>query len=337
MNRLDTAKRAQILSMLVDGMSMRSITRITGVSINTVSKLLTDAGAACAVYHDETVRGVAGYRRIECDEIWSFVYAKARNIRRAKAAPKDAGDVWTWTALDADSNLIVSYLVSNGRDGMTAIEFMDDFRRRVEDRIQLSTDGLGAYLEAVEGAFGGGVDYAMVAKEYGREPGEDNERLYSPPVCTNVEKRMIEGNPDMSKANTSYVERHNLSMRMGNRRFTRLTNAFSKKVEKHAAMLSLYFVHNNFCRIHKTLRVTPAMEAGLSDAVHDMEWIVGLIDARAPKPNRPKTYKKRVARWIGCISSQSRVHLDALFRSSTSSYRSISCARLRKPDTWVGS
>ena len=272
---------------------MRSITRVTGVSINTVAKLLTDAGAACAACHDETVRGVVGYRRIECDEIWSFVYAKARNVPRAKSAPKDAGAIWTWTALDADSKLIVSYLVSNGRDGMTAIEFMDDLRARVEDRIQLSTDGLGAYLKAVEGAFGGDVDYAMVVQEFGREPEEGNERRYSPPICTKVEKRRIEGNPDMSKANTSYVERHNLSMRMGNRRFTRLTNAFSKKVEKHAAMLSLYFVHYNFCRIHKTLRVTPAMEAGLSDTVHDMEWIVGLIDARAPKPGPRGPYRKR--------------------------------------------
>ena len=279
--------------MLVKGMSMRSITRITGVSINTVSKLLTDAGAACAAYHDENIRGIGGYRRIECDEIWSFVYAKARNVPRAKSAPKDAGDVWTWTALDADSKLIVSYLVSNGCDGMTAIEFTDDLRGRVDDRIQLSTDGLGAYLEAVEGSFGGDVDYAMVLKEYGKEPGEDNERRYSPPVCTKVEKRRIEGNPDTSKANTSFVERHNLSMRMGNRRFTQLTNAFSKQVEKHVAMLSLYFVHYNFCRIHKTLRVTPAMEAGLSDTVRDMEWIVGLIAARTPKPNRPKTYQKR--------------------------------------------
>ena len=287
MNRLSTTKRAQILAMLVEGMSMQAVSRVAEVSLNTVAKLLADAGAACAKHHDATVRGIGGYRRIECDEIWSFVYAKARNVPRAKAAPKGAGDVWTWTALDADSKLIVSYLVSNGRDGMTAIEFMDDLRDRVEDRIQLSTDGLGAYLEAVEGAFGGDVDYAMVVKEYGKEPGEDNDRRYSPPVCTKVEKRRIEGDPDMSKANTSYVERHNLSMRMGNRRFTRLTNAFSKKVEKHAAMLSLYFVHYNFCRIHKTLRVTPAMEAGLDDAARDVEWIVGLIDANAPKPRKP--------------------------------------------------
>ena len=187
----------------------------------------------------------------------------------------------------------MSYLVSGERDGQTALAFMDDIRSRLEDRPQISTDGLVVYQEAVEGAFGGDVDFAQVIKEYGKEPGEDNERRYSPPMCTNIEKRCIEGNPDMRKANTSYVERHNLSMRMGMRRFTRLTNAFSKRVEKHWAMVSLYTLHYNFCRIHKTLRVTPAMEIGLTDTVHDMEWIVGMIDARIPKPNRPKIYRKK--------------------------------------------
>ena len=287
MNKLTTSKRAQILGMLVEGMSMRAITRITGVSINTVAKLLNDAGNACAAYHDEHVRGIRGHRRIECDEIWSFVYAKERAVSRAKAAPDGAGDTWTFTAVDADSKLITSYLVSGERDGESALAFMDDLRGRLEDRPQVTTDGLIAYVGAVEGAFGGDVDFAQVIKEYGKEPGEDNERRYSPPVCTNMEKRRIEGNPDLRTANTSYVERHNLSMRMGMRRFTRLTNAFSKKVEKHVAMLSLYFVHYNFCRIHKTLRVTPAMEAGIETTVRDYEWIVGLIDAMAPAPKRP--------------------------------------------------
>ncbi len=287
MNKLPTKTRAQILGMLVEGMSMRSITRITGVSINTVAKLLTDAGAACAKYHDEHVRGIAGHRRIECDEVWAFVYAKERNVPRATAAPEGAGDAWTWTAIDADSKLITSYLVSGERDGQVAIAFMDDLRSRLEDRPQLSTDGLAAYVDAVEGAFGGDVDYAQVIKEYGKLPGTDDERRYSPAVCTNCEKRRIEGNPDMRKANTSYVERSNLTIRMGNRRFTRLTNAFSKKVEKHVDMLSLCFVHYNFCRIHKTLRVTPAMEARLTDTLHDIEWIVGLIDANTPPPAKP--------------------------------------------------
>ena len=294
MNKLSTSKRTMILSMLVEGMSMRSISRTLGVSINTVTKLLVEAGEACAAYHDETVRGIRGHRRIECDEIWSFMYAKERAVRHAKAAPEGAGDAWTFTAIDADAKLIVSYLVSGDRDGEAALAFMDDLRGRIEDRPQISTDGLSAYVGAVEGAFGGDVDFAQVIKAYGKEPGEDNERRYSPPVCTDIEKRRIEGNPDMRKANTSYVERHNLTMRMGMRGFTRLTNGFSKRVEKHIAMLSLYFVHYNFCRIHKTLKVTPAMEAGLTSELRDMEWIVSLIDARAPKANRPKTYRKRI-------------------------------------------
>ena len=293
MNKLSTEKRAQILSMLVEGMSMRSITRITGVSINTVAKLLNDAGDACAAYHHDYVRGIRGHRRVECDEIWAFVYAKERAVRHAKSAPEGAGDAWTFTAIDADAKLIVSYLVSGERDGETALAFMDDLRSRLEDRPQVSTDGLSAYLGAVEGAFGGEVDFAQVIKAYGKEPGEDNERRYSPPVCTDIEKQRVEGNPDLRKANTSYVERHNLTMRMGMRRFTRLTNGFSKRVEKHVAMVSLYALHYNFCRIHKTLKVTPAMEAGLTSELRDMEWIVSLIDARAPKPNRPKTYRTR--------------------------------------------
>lgn len=287
MNRLSTAKRAMILGMLVEGMSMRSIERLTGASINTVKKLLDDAGEACAAYHHAKVRGIEGNRTIECDEIWAFVYAKQRNVPRAKSAPEGAGDVWTWTAIDADSKLIVSYLVANDRQGATALAFMDDLRLRLEDRPQLNTDGLKAYIEAVEGAFGGDVDFAQIVKEYGREPGLDNERRYSPPVCTKVEKRAIEGNPDMAKANTSYVERQNLTMRMGMRRFTRLTNAFSKRVEKHATMVALYALHYNYCRIHSSLQVTPAMEAGLETTVRDLEWIVGLIDANAPKPNKP--------------------------------------------------
>ena len=295
MNRLSTAQRAQIISMLVEGVSMRAITRIAGVSINTVAKLLSDAGEACAAHHHSHVHGIQGHRRIECDEIWAFVYAKERKVRsgRVKAAPKGAGNAWTFTAIDAESKLILSYLVSGERDGQAAIALMDDLRGRLTDRPQISTDGLAAYIEAVEGAFGGDVDFAQVIKEYGKLPGEDDERRYSPPVCTKVEKRRIEGNPDMAKANTSYVERQNLSMRMGMRRFTRLTNGFSKKVEKHMAMISLYFVHYNFCRIHKTLRVTPAMEAGIETTVRDCEWIVSLIDARTPPPNRPTTYKKR--------------------------------------------
>ncbi|GBE43740.1 IS1 transposase [bacterium BMS3Bbin10] len=269
---------------------MRAIARLTGVSFNTVAKLLIDAGKACAEYHDENVRDVKA-ARIQCDEIWSFTYAKQKNVKTAKAAPADAGDTWTWTALDADSKLIVSYLVG-GRDSEYAMEFMDDVRSRLANRVQLTTDGHKAYLEAVEGAFGGDVDYAQLVKMYGAAP-ESMKGRYSPADCIGIKKRRIEGKPVKADVSTSYVERQNLTMRMHMRRFTRLTNAFSKKFENHAHMVALYTVFYNFCRIHKTLRVTPAMEAGLTDTLHDMEWIAELVDARAPKPGRPKTYKTK--------------------------------------------
>ncbi|MYB38024.1 MAG: IS1 family transposase [Gammaproteobacteria bacterium] len=294
MNKLTTERRARIINLLVEGVSMRAITRLEGVGINTVARLIDAAGAAAAEYHDQHVRGIVGNRRIECDEVWAFVYAKKRNVPHAKAAPKGAGDAWTFSAIDADSKLAVGYLVGQ-RDGATAIEFMDDLRGRLEDRPQVSTDGLRAYVEAIEGAFGGDVDFAQVVKEYGNDMGESaHERRYSPSArVTSCKKRRIEGNPNLRLASTSYVERSNLTMRMGNRRFTRLTNAFSKKAEKHAAMVALFFLHYNFCRIHKTLRVTPAMEAGIDTTPRDCEWIAKLVEARESKPNRPKKYKKR--------------------------------------------
>ncbi|MYE82210.1 MAG: DDE-type integrase/transposase/recombinase [Gammaproteobacteria bacterium] len=286
MNKLPAKTRAQVLGMLVEGMSMRSITRLTGVSINTVAKLLADAGAACAKYHDEHVRNVPS-ERIEADEIWSFVYSKQKNVRRAKAAPEGAGDAWTWTAIDPDSKLIVSWLVAD-RGVRSAIAFMRDLEARLSRHIQLTTDGHGPYRPAVDVAFEGEIDYAMLIKEYGKTGDDRNpETRYSPSECIGTHTEVIEGEPDQAKVSTSYVERQNLSLRMGNRRFTRLTNAFSKRVEKHADSLALYFVHYNFCRIHKTLRVTPAMEAGLTDQLHDLEWIVGLIDANAPAPRKP--------------------------------------------------
>ena len=291
MNKLSVARRAKVLNLLVEGMSMRAITRVEDVGINTVARLISAAGEACAAYHDEHVRGIKGHRLIECDEVWAFVYAKKRAVPNAKSAPDGAGDAWTFSAIDAKSKLVTSYLVGD-RDGQSAIALMDDLRSRLEDRPQISTDGLKAYVEAIEGAFGGDVDYAQIIKQYGKLPGEDNERRYSPPVCTSIEKRRVEGNPDLLKASTSYVERSNLTMRMGNRRFTRLTNGFSKNLDKHAAMVHLFFLHYNFCRIHKTLGVTPAMEAGVTGKLRDMEWVVGLIDARASKPKRPKAYKK---------------------------------------------
>lgn len=269
---------------------MRSVSRITGVSINTVSKLLVEAGEACGSYHDETVRNVAS-KRIQCDEIWSFVGAKQKNVASMKEPVEGAGDVWTWTALDADSKMIVSYLVG-GRDGQYALAFMDDVASRLANRVQLTTDGHKAYLEAVEGAFGADVDCAQLVKIYGASP-EGKTVRYSPAECTGIKKISVEGNPDIDHVSTSYVERMNLNIRMGNRRFTRLTNAFSKKIDNHLHMLSLYFVHYNFCRIHKSLRVSPAMAAGVSNTLRDVNWIVDLIDAREVVPAKRGPYKKR--------------------------------------------
>jgi IS1 family transposase len=277
MNKLPVAKRVQILSMLCEGSSMRSISRVADVSINTVSKLLIDAGLVCIELHDEMVRDVKA-SRIQCDEIWSFVYAKEKNVATAKAAPGGSGDAWTWTALDADSKLIVSYFVGD-RSGQSAIALMDDLRSRLRNRVQLTTDGHRAYLEAVEGAFGGDVDYAQLVKLYGEVPGAAKGR-YSPAECIGSRKEPVEGNPNPKHISTSYVERQNLNMRMGMRRFTRLTNGFSKKVENHCHMIALYTMFYNFIRIHKTLKMSPAMAAGVSARLWSMEDIVAEIDAR---------------------------------------------------------
>ncbi|AQR73431.1 IS1 transposase [Sphingomonas sp. LM7] len=288
-NKLPLAKRTQILAMLCEGSSMRSISRVADVSINTVSKLLVEAGEACLAIHDETVRNVKA-SRVQCDEIWSFCYAKEKTAKLFKDKPEGAGDVWTWTALDADTKLIVSYYVGD-RSGGAAIELMDDLRARLANRVQLTTDGHRAYLEAVEGAFGGDVDYAQLVKLYG--PTISAPGRYSPAECIGAKKVRREGNPDEKHISTSYVERQNLNMRMGMRRFTRLTNAFSKKLENHIHALALYFAFYNFCRIHKTLRMSPAMAAGITDRLWSIEDIVEKIDALAPaiKPRGP--YKKR--------------------------------------------
>lgn len=290
MNKLPLKTRVQILNMLCEGSSMRSISRVCDVSINTVSKLLVDAGKFAATFHDEKVRGVTA-SRVQCDEIWSFTYAKAKNVRAAKAAPQEAGDTWTWTALDADSKLIVSYLVG-GRDSEYAMAFMDDLRDRLANRVQLTTDGHRAYLEAVEGAFGADVDYAMLVKLYGKAP-EGPQRRYSPAECIGARKDRIEGDPDIAHVSTSYVERQNLTMRMQMRRFTRLTNAFSKKFENHMHMVSLYTVWYNFIRIHKTLKMSPAMAAGISDTLWSMTDFAEAMDAVAPMPGRRGAYKKK--------------------------------------------
>ncbi|MEX2451631.1 MAG: IS1 family transposase [Rhodospirillales bacterium] len=292
MNKLPLKTRVQILSMLCEGSSMRSISRVTGVSFNTVVKLLTDAGEACAAYHDEHVRGVKS-ERVQCDEIWSFCYAKAKNVPAAKNAPEGAGDVWTWTALDADSKMILSWLVG-GRDADCANTFMQDVAGRLANRVQLTTDGHGPYLDAVEGAFGLDVDFAQLVKLYGKAPASSaNEARYSPPKCVGARKERFQGKPDPKHISTSYVERQNLTMRMSMRRFTRLTNAFSKRVENHCHALALYFVWYNFARIHKTLKVSPAMAAGVTDRLWDMADIVGLIEDRKPGPKKRGPYKKR--------------------------------------------
>ncbi len=299
MNKLPSAKRVQILSMLCEGSSMRSISRVVDVSINTVSDLLVKAGEACAEHHDRTVRGVAS-KRIQADEIWSFCYAKQKNVSTAKAAPADAGDVWTWTALDADSKLIVSYLIG-GRDAGYANEFMQDVASRLANRVQLTTDGLKSYLEAVEGAFGADIDYAQLVKLYGDAPGPAGR--YSPAECTGIKKTRIEGRPAEAHVSTSYVERQNLTMRMSMRRFTRLTNAFSKKVENHAHMVALYTTWYNFVRQHKTLRCSPAMAAGLSATLWSMEDVVALIDSKAAAPKARGTYKPHAGKSDGAISN----------------------------------
>ena len=290
MNKLSVKARAQILHLLCEGTSMRAISRLTDVSINTVSKLLVDAGNACAFYHDDAVRGLS-CKRIQCDEIWSFTYSKQMNVKAAKSAPARAGDTWTWTALDADSKLLVSYLVGD-RDAGYAHAFMQDVADRLDTRVQLTTDGHKVYLQAVEDAFAGQVDYAKLVKMYGSTP-EHFKGRYSPAVCTGAKRVPLSGYPDMKHASTSHVERQNLTMRMHMRRFTRLTNAFSKKFENHAHMVALYTVYYNFVKIHQTLRVTPAMEAGLSDTVRGFEWIVGLIEVNAPRPGPRGPYKKQ--------------------------------------------
>jgi IS1 family transposase len=288
-NVLPIAKRVQILAMLVEGSSMRSISRVVGVSINTVTKLLVEAGEACLEFHDENVVGLNS-KRIQCDEIWSFCYSKEKNADAA-TMPDFAGDIWTWTSLDADSKLICNWFVG-GRDADFANHFMSDLAARLNNRVQLTTDGHRAYLNAIDNAFENDIDYAQLVKLYGNQPTGKTTR-YSPAECTGIKKTVRTGKPDEKHVSTSYVERHNLTMRMSMRRFTRLTNAFSKKFDNHCHALALYFVHYNFCRIHKSLKVSPAMAAGLTDTLRDMEWIVSLIDERAPKPNRPKTYKKR--------------------------------------------
>ena len=288
MNKLSNAKRRKLLTLLCEGMSMRAIARTEEVSFNTVAKALIDAGTVCAEMHDELVRDVRA-SKIQCDEIWTFNYCKARTVARAKNAPADAGDVWTWTGIDADSKLIVSYLVGD-RSGQAAIELMDDLRSRLSNRVQITTDGHRAYLEAIEGAFGGDVDYAQVIKMYGPTPSPPGR--YSPSECTGIKKVMVEGSPDEKHISTSYVEAHNKTMRMHMRRFTRLTNGHSKTLANHVHMVALYTLFYNFIRTHSKLRMTPAMAAGIAPTFMSFDDVIARIDAtQAPKARGP--YKKR--------------------------------------------
>jgi IS1 family transposase len=274
MNRLPLEKRVQILGLLVEGNSLRATTRLSGVSINTVSKLLADLGCACAEFHQNFVRDVPA-KRIQCDEIWSFVGSKAKNTSPEKEL-QGWGDVWTWTAIDADSKLIVSYMLG-GRGAATAHEFMKDLYSRLRSRVQMTTDGHRIYANAVEAAFGSEIDYAMLVKIYGAS-NDNPESRYSPATCIGCRTGVLSGKPDSRHISTSFVERQNLTMRMQMRRFTRLTNAFSKKLANHGHAVAIHFMHYNFVRIHKSLRVTPAMEAGLADHVWSLEELALLAN-----------------------------------------------------------
>jgi len=274
MNQLDAKKRGQILAALCEGNSIRSVCRMLGVGKNTVARLLIQAGAACAEYQDKALRNLT-CKRVQCDEIWSFVGAKDKNIPAENEGKFGIGSVWTWTALDADTKLICSWMVGT-RDADAAYSFMKDLAGRLANRVQLTTDGHKAYFEAVESAFGSDIDYAMLIKIYGATRGA--EARYSPPECLGCQKKPVTGEPDVDHVSTSYVERQNLTMRMHIRRFTRLTNAFSKKLDNHVAAISLHFMYYNFVRIHQTLRITPAMAAGVTDRLWSISDIVDLLD-----------------------------------------------------------
>jgi IS1 family transposase len=275
MNRTSNEKRARIIGCLVEGNSIRATVRLTGASKNTVAKLLVDIGRACSDYQDKTFRNL-NLKRVQCDEIWAFVGCKQKNVKTTEHMKKQWGDVWTWTALDSDTKLIPCWYVGT-RDGGAAYHFIHDLKGRLANRVQLTTDGHKAYLQAVEDAFGCDVDYAMLNKIYGNPPTDNSNVRYSPAQCMGAKKAVISGNPDFAHISTSHTERQNLSMRMSMRRFTRLTNGFSKKVENHEHMVALYFMYYNFCRIHQSLRVTPAMEAGIASHVWELEEIVNLI------------------------------------------------------------
>jgi IS1 family transposase len=274
MNQLDSAKRAQVLFALCEGNSIRSICRMFNVGKNTVARLLVQAGAACAVYQNEALQNLK-CKRVQCDEIWSYIGAKDKNVPADKQGKFGIGSAWTWTAIDADSKLIVSWMIGD-RSAVAANDFMEDLAGRLANRIQLTTDGYAIYVNAVENAFGSDIDYAMLVKVYGET--SEGEKRYSPAECLGCQRKPVTGSPDEKHISTSYVERQNLTMRMHMRRFTRLTNAFSKKLENHIAAVALHFMYYNFIKIHSTLRVTPAMAAGVTNKLWDMSDVVVLVE-----------------------------------------------------------
>lgn len=288
MNRLSNEERAGVIACLVEGMSIRATVRVTGIAKNTVTKLLVDLGKVCSEFMDGEMQGLT-CKRLECDEIWSFCYAKQKNVPEQYQGQEGYGDVWTWVAIDAETKLVPSFLVGE-RSAADAELFVRDLASRLNNRVQISTDGLRLYVDAVESAFGADVDYGVVHKIYKSESAKGGERSYSPAKCTGIEKKQVVGDPDMKKVSTSYVERQNLTMRMGMRRFTRLTNAFSKKLENLSAAVALHFMHYNFARPHKTLSkrypTTPAMAAGITDHVWTLNEIAGLLEAAEKNLNR---------------------------------------------------
>ena len=275
MNRLDSATRCRVVAALVEDCSVRATVRMTGVAKNTIQKLLIELGAACSAYQDRVLRDLP-CKRVQVDECWAFCYAKAKNVTPDIAAKNPfAGDVWTWAAIDADTKLIPSWIIGP-RDGVTARIFVNDLAGRLADRIQLTSDGLKAYLGAVEHAFRGDVDYAQLVKVYGET--SEGQKRYSPAECVGCERHTVVGYPDSEHISTSFIERANLTMRMGMRRFTRLTNGFSKKIENHTAAVALHMMHYNFVRIHTTLRTTPAMAAGVTSKLWEIADIIALLD-----------------------------------------------------------
>ena len=292
MNKLSSADRVKILQLLCEGMSIRAVTRVTGASKNTVAKLLNDAGAALGAYQDQAFRNLP-CERVQVDEIWTFTYAKQKNVESAKAAPEGAGDTWTWTAICADTKLVFSAMVG-ARDAEMAYEFLMDVKARLAGRVQLTSDGFAAYKAAVRWVFKGDVDYAQLVKIYGIGAAGPNTR-YSPAACLGAVSKPVTGQPDEKHISTSYVERQNLTMRMHMRRFTRLTNGFSKKVESHSNAIALHFAYYNFVRIHKTLRTSPAMAAGVTDKLWEMADLVAIVEAAEQAPKKRGPYKKAAA------------------------------------------